>query len=103
MAVHPHGIIGQAWDGDGLAVDGETDKFPAFRPSPDAAAEFTTTAMAKGAIEGVPSDYKMPSAYMTAFKYSRFGVTKAPPRDVANLVAADAQQAQGEDHGRRDK
>jgi hypothetical protein len=80
LTVWPHGIIGQAWDGDGLAIDGETDRFPAR-------GEFTTYAMAKGAIEGVASDYRMASPFATDFKFSRFYATKAAPRDVAKLVA----------------
>ena len=77
----PHGIIGQAWDGDGLAIDGETDAFPNM-------GEFTTYAMAKGAIEGTPNDYKVDKPYSTNFKYSRFDATSAAPRNVTKLVAA---------------
>jgi len=44
--------------------------------------------MAKGAIEGVPNDYKVASRGATNFKFSRFDATSASPRDVAALVAA---------------
>jgi len=81
FTVPPHGIVGQSWDGDGKAIDGEQDQFPK-------SGEFTTYAMAKGAIEGVAADYKLASKYATEYKYSRFDATKAQPRDVANLVAA---------------
>ena len=81
LSVPPHGIIGQAWDGDGLAIDGETDAFPNM-------GEFTTYAMAKGAIEGAPNDYKVAKPYATDFKFSRFDATSGAPRDVAKLVAA---------------
>jgi len=81
LAVPPHGVIGQGWDGDGQAVDGEQDAWPA-------SGEFTTYAMAKGAIEGSPNDYKVPTPYATDFKYSRFDATSAEPRNVAKLVAA---------------
>jgi len=81
FAVPPHGIIGQAWDGDGKAIDGEQDAWPE-------SGEFTTYAMAKGAIEGAPSDYKVATKYATDFKYSRFDATSAEPRNVAKLVAA---------------
>jgi hypothetical protein len=81
FAVPPHGIIGQGWDGDNKAIDGEQDAFPG-------AGEFTTYAMAKGAIEGVPNDYKLATKYATDFKYSRFDATSAEPRNVAKLVAA---------------
>jgi hypothetical protein len=81
LAVAPHGIVGQAWDGDGKAIDGEQDQFPT-------SGEFTTFAMARGAIEGMPNDYKMMKPYSTEFKFSRFGLEKAAPRDVAKLTAA---------------
>ena len=65
LAVHPHGIIGQSFDGDALAIDGKQDVYEG--------AEMTTSAMAEGAIEGVWKDYLMDSKYSTDFKYSRFG------------------------------
>lgn len=78
--VAPHGIVGQGWDGDGKAIDGELDAYPD-------SGEFTTYAMAKGAIEGTPNDYKVATPYATGFKFSRFDATSASPRDVAALVA----------------
>jgi len=84
--VAPHGIVGQAWDGDGKAIDGEQDAFPK-------SGEFTTYSMAKGAIEGGPSDYKILTPYATDFKYSRFDATSAQPRAVAKLVAAGVLNA----------
>ena len=81
FALPPHGIIGQGWDGDGKAIDGEQDTFPT-------SGEFTTYAQAGGAIEGMPRDYKVASTYATDFKYSRFDAKSAEPRDVAKLVAA---------------
>ena len=81
FALPPHGIIGQGWDGDGKAIDGEKDVFPT-------SGEFTTYAQANGAIEGMPNDYKVASKYATDFKYSRFDAKSAEPRDVAKLVAA---------------
>uniref|UniRef100_A0A7S2NBN3 Uncharacterized protein n=1 Tax=Haptolina brevifila TaxID=156173 RepID=A0A7S2NBN3_9EUKA len=80
MVVAPHGIVGQGWDGDGKAIDGELDAYPD-------SGEFTTYAMAKGAIEGTPNDYKVATPYATGFKFSRFDATSASPRDVAALVA----------------
>ena len=71
----------QHWDGDGKAIDGEEDVFP-YK------GDFTTYAMAKGALEGEPTDYEMAGKYATAFKFSRFDATSAEPRDVAKLVAA---------------
>eukprot|EP00325_Prymnesiales_sp_UTEX-LB-985_P004099 CAMPEP_0174706444 /NCGR_PEP_ID=MMETSP1094-20130205/9288_1 /TAXON_ID=156173 /ORGANISM="Chrysochromulina brevifilum, Strain UTEX LB 985" /LENGTH=356 /DNA_ID=CAMNT_0015904709 /DNA_START=90 /DNA_END=1160 /DNA_ORIENTATION=- len=80
FAVAPHGIVGQGWDGDGKAIDGELDVYPH-------SGHFTTYAMAKGAIEGTPNDYRVPTAHATDFKFSRFGATAAQPRDVEKLVA----------------
>ena len=55
--------------------------------------------MAEGAIEGVPTDYLMSSPYATDFKYSRFGLDHASPRDVSKLTgrvkAASPQAANG--------
>jgi hypothetical protein len=81
MAVAPHGIVGQHWDGDGKAINGERDVFPT-------SGEFTTYAMAKGAIEGKADDYRMASKYATDFKFSRFNLKAAAARDVGRLVAA---------------
>ena len=41
-------------------------------PDKSIAAEFTTKAMAEGAIEGTAADYVLPSLRATAFAYSRF-------------------------------
>ena len=76
FSVPPHGVIGQSWDGDNKAVFGEEDEFPVR-------GEYTTSAMAEGAVEGVPTDYLMSSPYATDFKYSRFGLDHASPRDVS--------------------
>lgn len=83
LAVPPHGILGQGWDGDGKAIDGERDTY-----SFSATGEFTTSAMGRGAIEGTPIDYKLASPLATAFKFSRFDATSASPRDVAKLSLA---------------
>lgn len=94
FGVWPHGIIGQAWDGDGMPINGELDEYPE-------SGEFTTKAMAKGAIEGVPNDYKVRSPYATEFKFSRFdasesaleyvseedGMLHFSRRDVVSLVS----------------
>ena len=79
FSVPPHGVIGQSWDGDNKAVFGEEDEFPVR-------GEYTTSAMAEGAVEGVPTDYLMSSPYATDFKYSRFGLDHAFPRDVSKLT-----------------
>merc|ERR1719326_2303601 len=76
--VAPHGIIGQAYDGDELAVDGKIDG--------DKSGESTTAAQAEGAIEGTWEDYIMATPFATSFKYSRFDATAAPHRDVSKLT-----------------
>ena len=79
-SVAPHGLIGQSWDGDDADFDGALDT--------DRSAETTTKAQGEGAIEGVLAEYEVPSAFATGFKYSRFGLASASPRDVAALVAS---------------
>ena len=87
--VAPHGIIGQAYDGDGLAVDGKMDEHKS------AGAESTTAAQAEGAIEGTWEDYIMAGKFATDFKYSRFGLARAAPRDVSKLSGAKRAAAAG--------
>jgi len=75
----PHGIVGQSFDGSLMAVSGKQDKY-------GDAPEFTTEAQAEGAIEGVFTDYVMPTPFATAFKYARFDTQGAvAPRDVTKL------------------
>ena len=74
----PHGIIGQSWDGDNLAVDGNLDEYPHVNGS-----QFTTYALAEGAIEGNASDYVMSTPFELNYKYSRFGTYNHPARDKA--------------------
>jgi len=96
--VAPHGIIGQAYDGDNLAVDGKIDS--------DKSGESTTAAQAEGAIEGTWEDYIMASPFATAFEYSRFDATAAPHRDVSKLTGEkkkiDANDKLGEVAGAMD-
>jgi hypothetical protein len=75
--VAPHGLLGQSYDGDSIAVDGKTDSVTTK--------ESTTTAEAEGAIEGRLSDYKMQGRFGTAFKFSRFDAASAPRRNVSAL------------------
>lgn len=73
LSVAPHGIIGQSFDGSNTPRMGRTDIYPDER----VAGEFTTTAMAEGALEGDALDYRLAGPFETAFRYSRFD---APPR-----------------------
>jgi len=65
----PHGLVGQSFDGDDEPRHGRVDVYPPL----NASAEFTTSAMAEGAIDGIASDYEMKSPYDTHFKFSAFG------------------------------
>jgi hypothetical protein len=76
-AVAPHGLIGQTFDGDNIAVDGAQDDY--------SGKTVVTKAMGEGAIEGIASDYAVDSPFSTNFKFSRFGTIKASPRDVSKL------------------
>lgn len=76
--VAPHGLLGQAWDGDDFAVIGNVDEYKG--------AEITTKAMGEGAIEGVAADYEVASKFATTFKFSRWGMQAAKPRDVSKLT-----------------
>ena len=60
--VAPHGLLGQTFDGDGVAIDGAIDDY--------SAKVVVTKAMGEGAIEGVAADYELPSAspFSTKFK-----------------------------------
>ena len=78
--VAPHGLIGQTYDGDGVGVIGKTDDYKTRNNT------VTTSAMGEGAIEGEASDYEMASKYATDFKFSRFGLTEAKPRDATKLT-----------------
>merc|ERR1719229_1666281 len=78
--VAPHGIFGQAYDGDKIAVDGAVDT--------DRGTVTTTKAQAEGAIEGTWTDYKMESKFATQFKYTRFDATSAMHRDVSKLTGS---------------
>lgn len=81
-AVAPHGLIGQTFDGDNLAVDGAKDDYHKDKK------QVVTSAQAKGAIEGDWTDYIVPSPFSTEFKFSRHHTAAAKPRDVTKLTGA---------------
>jgi hypothetical protein len=83
-AVAPHGLIGQSFDGDGIAVDGALDDYTVPWGNTDVP-HMTTKAMAEGAIEGVAADYALKDPYDPDFKFSRFGKTVAPKRVASKL------------------
>lgn len=93
-AVAPHGLLGQAWDGDDQAVNGMTDgatfaKAMTHMKETGKVETVKTSSNAEGAIEGVASDYVVsrPSGdpFSAQFKFSRFGLLHAKPRDAAAL------------------
>jgi hypothetical protein len=79
--VAPHGLVGQSYDRDNKMVVGKLDDYDVK----DKVVE--TTAMAEGAIEGTALDYQIDASdpFSTKFKFSRFGLAKAPPRSVSLL------------------
>jgi hypothetical protein len=81
-AVAPHGLIGQTFDGDNIAVDGAQDDY--------SGKIVVTKAMGEGAIEGTASDYAIDpqNLFSTDFKFSRFGAKRASPRDISKLGGA---------------
>ena len=45
----------------------------------------TTSAMGEGAIEGTAIDYEVADEFAVAFKFSRWGLTVANPRNLSTL------------------
>ena len=84
------GLIGQTYDRDSTKVDGKVDNYDVPKNQP----EITTTAMGEGGIEGTADDYVISRAnpFSTSFKFSRYGLTSAPPRD-ATLLTGKASPA----------
>jgi hypothetical protein len=78
--VAPHGLLGQSFDGDSIAVDGAVDHVV------EGQSEMTTAAQGEGAIEGHINDYTMKDPFATHFKFSRFDLHAAKPRDVTKLT-----------------
>jgi len=82
LSVWPHGLIGQSFDGDGAPLSGRVDDYSA------AGGVVHTSAMAEGAIEGTADDYRVPTAFSAAFRYSRLGALpgQTRPRDAAAIA-----------------
>ena len=76
----PHGLIGQTWDGDDIAVDGKQDNYEGR------STEIWTTAMGEGALEGDDPDVYIVTPRNFDFKYSRFAGAPSSPRDVAKIL-----------------
>ena len=69
-----HGLIGQSFDGSKVPRYGRVDQYPPL----EVPAEFTTAAMAEGAIEGAAKDYEVADKYATQFRFSRFALERGP-------------------------
>ena len=79
--VAPHGILGQTWDDDGVAVDGAQDDYER------GSVEVWTKSMAEGGIEGRAEDYELKNKFSHRFKYARHEATRyTPPRDASRLT-----------------
>jgi hypothetical protein len=84
--VSPHGLIGQTFDKDDVAVDGALDDYTGTAIDRRSRV-VVTKAMGEGAIEGVAEDYEIDpkNPFSTSFKFSRFGLAMAPPRNISVL------------------
>ena len=89
--VAPHGLIGQSFDGDVIAVDGKKDRYRElwWRQTSFKSKEITTEAQGEGAIEGSADDYKIDDPFGHTFKFSRFSAFEAAPRSVSALSGAE--------------
>jgi len=85
--VAPHGLIGQSYDGDDVAILGKVDRY--------SLGETHTSAMGEGAIEGVAAQYKMTGTFATDFAFSRFGKTSALPRNSSLLTGVKMKRIKG--------
>jgi hypothetical protein len=77
--VPPHGLLGQSFDNDTIAVSGRRDTYAG-------GAEVTTTSMAEGAIEGTADDYQLASKWSAKFTYTRFHSTNGTVRNISKLT-----------------
>ena len=69
-----------------VSIVGATDEYKGV--------EFTTSAMGEGAIEGTAKDYEMADKFSTDFKFSRWGLKVAKPRNVSTLTGVKVKRAQ---------
>ena len=69
-----------------VSVVGATDKYKGV--------EYTTSAMGEGAIEGTATDYEMADKFSSSFKFSRWGLEVAKPRNVSMLTGVKVKRTQ---------
>jgi hypothetical protein len=74
--VAPHGLLGQSFDANEAAIDGEVTNYDAVKVD--------VKEQAAGAIEGSFVDYIVSRPFDTSFKYSRYSTTQCTPaRDLS--------------------
>ena len=73
----PHGLLGQSFDNDDIAVFGLMETFSGLN--------YNTSFMADGAIEGSANDYMVANAFSHNFTYSRFE-NNGPKRNLNELT-----------------
>lgn len=101
-----HGVVGQSFRG-GAMKPGRLDDYdiehrPELASSEGMLPPFTTSAQAEGALEGVYTDYKLPSAFSTGFKYSAYSKQstvwtreKHEKREKRTATAQEALEVKG--------
>ena len=94
-----HGIVGQSLN-DAAPRYGRTDNYPS-------SGEFTTSAMAEGAIEGEAAQYEVSSPHATDYFFSRFdrsrlwvGPSSATATEATAVEAVAGQEAREGTAGR---
>ena len=87
----PHGIIGQSFDRDGIAVDGKVDNYAYKSNDPF----IKTTALAEGAIEGVAAQYEVKNMFHVNFTYSRFAKNATSICLSRNLTSLSGRRSTG--------
>lgn len=96
--VAPHGLLGQTFDCDGLALDGQQDDYVVDGQLPwkkgrrldkekinvDVA---STKAQGEGGIEGTVGDYQVEHPFATSFAFTRFNTSEPAPRRKAHALS----------------
>ena len=88
--VAPHGILGQTFDCDGKATNGNYDRYKRLDDgrlvqSRVQGGTVTTQAQGEGALEGTIGDYQLRDWSHTAFAFSRFDGGRMTPRNASAL------------------
>ena len=89
--VSPHGILGQTFDCDGKATNGNYDRYKRLDDgrlvqSRVRGGTVTTRAQGEGALEGTIGDYQLQDWSHTAFAFSRFDARgRTAPRNASAL------------------